>query len=216
MRTRTRNLTDNQNLDVYPSFTDLMANAFMIMSLLLLLALFQSFKLNQDLQKSNEKLKAANPIIIDEKSGNFKFQSGSAELSPDLKEYIEKKIIPDIEDILEEKKETIDFIQVIGHTDGVPVGKTGNLDQNVEKAAQNRVEVADLIPGSNADLALLRALAVVQELQKQKQFQNVKFRAYSAGQLYLSSGELAPLNRRDDETRRRIEIRFIPPIPSPK
>lgn len=209
MRIRTRNLTDNQNLDVYPSFTDLMANAFMIMSLLLLLALFQSFKLNQDLQKSNEKLKAANPIIIDEKSGNFKFESGSAELTPDLKDYIEKEIIPKIEKTLKEKSETIDFIQVIGHTDGVPVGKTGNLDQNVEKAAQNKVEVADLIPGSNADLALLRALAVVQELQKQ--FQDVKFRAYSAGQLYLDSGELAPLNRRDDETRRRIEIRFIPP-----
>jgi hypothetical protein len=41
--------------------------------------------------------------------------------------------------------------------------------------------------------------------------QNVEFRAYSAAQLYLPSGNLAPINRKPDETRRRIEIRFIPP-----
>lgn len=40
---------------------------------------------------------------------------------------------------------------------------------------------------------------------------HVQFRAYSAAQLYLASGELAPINRDADATRRRIEIRFIPP-----
>ena len=57
----------------------------------------------------------------------------------------------------------------------------------------------------------MRALAVVQELQEEEQFKNIKFRAYSAAQLYLPSGELAPANRQADENRRRIEIRFIPP-----
>lgn len=202
MRIRKRHSTENQNLDVFPSFTDLMANAFMIMSFLLLLALFQSFQLNQELQ-------AASPILIDEESGRFKFKSGSAELNPQLKEHIEATIIPQIENIIETKK--IDFIQVIGHTDGVPVGKRGDLDENLEKAGQNKIEVKKLIPGSNADLALLRALAVVQELQEQEQFKDVKFRAYSAAQLYLPSGELADLSRKDDPIRRRIEIRFIPP-----
>ena len=55
----------------------------------------------------------------------------------------------------------------------------------------------------------MRALAVVQELQKTG-LQNIEFRAYSAAQLYLPSGNLAPVNRKPDETRRRIEIRFIP------
>jgi hypothetical protein len=59
----------------------------------------------------------------------------------------------------------------------------------------------------------MRALAVIQEIQKEKSLENIKFRAYSAGQLYLSSGDLAPVNRMrmGDKTRRRIEIRFIPP-----
>ncbi|WP_066121620.1 OmpA family protein [Geminocystis sp. NIES-3709] len=202
LRSRSRNTTENQELDVFPSFTDLMSNAFMIMSLLLLLALFQSLELNRRLQ-------SATPIIIDEKSGNFKFKSGSAELNLYFKEYLNKQIIPQIEQIIQERD--IDFIQVIGHTDGQVLGLTGNLDQNLEKTAQNQLKVNQLNAGSNADLALMRALAVVQELQLNQDLKNVKFRAYSAAQLYLPSGELAPLNRQADETRRRIEIRFIPP-----
>lgn len=201
-RSRSRNVTENQDLDVFPSFTDLMSNAFMIMSFLLLLALFQSLELNRRLQ-------SATPIVIDEKSGNFKFKSGSAELTLDFQKYINTEIIPQIETIIKERE--IDFIQVIGHTDGQVLGLTGNLDQNLEKVAQNQLKVNQLNAGSNADLALMRALAVVQELQKKEEFKNVKFRAYSGAQLYLPSGELAPLNRQADETRRRIEIRFIPP-----
>jgi hypothetical protein len=202
VRSNRRNLTENQDLDVYPSFTDLMSNAFMIMSFLLLLALFQSLELNRRLQ-------SATPIVIDEKSGNFKFKSGSAELTTDFQKYINREILPQIEKIIEDRE--IDFIQVIGHTDGQVLGLTGNLDQNLEKVAKNQLNVQQLNPGSNSDLALMRALAVVQELQKKEEFKNVKFRAYSGAQLYLPSGELAPLNRQADETRRRIEIRFIPP-----
>ncbi|BAQ59725.1 hypothetical protein GM3708_130 [Geminocystis sp. NIES-3708] len=46
----------------------------------LLLALFQSLELNRKLQSTT-------PIIIDKKSGNFKFKSGSAELNKDLRQY---------------------------------------------------------------------------------------------------------------------------------
>lgn len=245
MRSPRRKIQENQDLDVYPSFTDLMSNAFMIMSFLLLLALFQSFQLKKStngnlnsitqkleeykrenstlknetkrLNKENNKLKQkieknlgnAQPIIIDEKSGKFKFESGKAELKPELKNYINQEITPQISKIIQERN--IDFIQVIGHTDGQVIEATGNLDKTLEKVAQNQIKVRDLKAGSNADLGLMRALAVVQELSKQKEFKNVKFRAYSAAQLYLPSGELAPLNRKEDETRRRIEIRFIPP-----
>lgn len=202
MRLRARKTTENEDLDVYPSFTDLMSNAFMIMSFLLLLALFKSLELNK-------KLQSATPIVIDEKSGKFKFQSGKAELKAELKEYINQEITTQISKIIQERN--IDFIQVIGHTDGQVIEATGNLDQNLEKVAQNQLQVSNLKAGSNADLALMRALAVVQELSKQPELKNVKFRAYSAAQLYLPSGELAPLNRQQNEERRRIEIRFIPP-----
>ncbi|MEL7409409.1 MAG: hypothetical protein AAFN00_21095, partial [Cyanobacteria bacterium J06558_2] len=107
----------------------------------------------------------------------------------------------------------IEFIQIIGHTDGQETNTNrfeSNLDKTLETAAQGKQPTADLTPGSNADLGLMRALAVVQELQNLG-LKNAKFRAYSAAQLYLSSGEPAPVDRQPDESRRRIEIRFIPP-----
>ena len=128
-----------------------------------------------------------------------------------MKKYVREKVIPEIEKTIKEKKGAIDFIQVIGHTDGQANNKVSNLDQNIEAIANGKNTINTLNPGSNADLGLMRALAVIQEIQKTKRFNNIKFRAYSAGQLYLSSGDLAPVNRKADETRRRIEIRFIPP-----
>jgi outer membrane protein OmpA-like peptidoglycan-associated protein len=202
---RKSQLQQNFDLEIFQTFTDLMSNAFMIMSFFFLLLLIQSFQINKKLQR----LQAASPLIIDEKSGQFKFKSGSAELSPALKQYIAKNIIPQVEEIIKDRE--IDFIQVIGHTDGQGVGTVSNLDKNLEKVAKSQEVVVNLQPGSNTDLGLMRALAVVQELERTGRLKKVKFRAYSAAQLYLPSGELAPVSRTSDENRRRIEIRFIPP-----
>lgn len=179
-----------------------MSNAFMIISFFLLLVLLQALELNKRLQ-------AASPIIIDERSGEFKFKSGSAELTPELSSYIDTKIVPKIEAIARERE--IDFIQVIGHTDGQEINQTSNLDSSLEEVAKGRQPVTKLKPGSNSDLGLMRALSVVRELEKTSDLQNIQFRAYSAAQLYLKTGELAPRDRAPDENRRRIEIRFIPP-----
>ena len=209
MSRRTYYRDEDKSVDVYPAFTDLMSNAFMILSLFLLLRLFQSHNLISKLEEANRKLQTATPIVIDEKSGKFKFQSGSAELNPALKTYIRQRIIPAIETITKDRE--IDFIQVIGHTDGQGIQKTSNLDKNIESVASRKQSVKMLVPGSNTDLGLMRALAVVQEIESTGKLKNVKFRAFSAGQLYLPSGKLAAVNRDADASRRRIEIRFIPP-----
>lgn len=211
--------TTTESNSIYQSFTDLMSNAFMILCLLLLLVLFQSQKLNQDLKTANKRLQSASPIIIDESSGKFKFKSGSAELNPQFKQHISNTIVPQIKTNLENRE--IDFIQIIGHTDGQGNNPNSNLDQILEKVARGTQPVSKLTAGSNADLGLMRALAVVQELQSNDELKdllnkNLKFQAYSAAQLYLpgkdqDGNSLAPVNRQPDETRRRIEIRFIPP-----
>lgn len=206
---RTRLKNQSEPLSIYPAFTDLMSNAFMILSLFLLLALVESQRLNYQLQEAVQKLQSAAPILIDEQSGQFTFTPNSAELSPQLKQYIFTKIIPAIEENI--KKHDIDFVQVIGHTDGQEINSNGNLDKQLENVALGQQSVKKLIPGSNTDLGLMRALAVVQEIERTGRLKNVKFRAYSAAQLYLPSGHLAQLNREDNPTRRRIEIRFIPP-----
>jgi len=199
---------ETDEVNIFQAFTDLMSNAFMIMSLFLLILLFQAQNLNKKAEELNKRLQSATPIIIDERSGNFQFKSGSAELTPQLKKYINMEVAPQIEAIVKERE--IDFIQVIGHTDGQKTDSKGNLDGVLEQVAQGKESVTKLKAGSNADLALMRALAVIQEL-KNTGLQNVKFRAYSAAQLYLPSGELAPIDRDANQTRRRIEIRFIPP-----
>ncbi len=193
---------DNEELQVFQAFTDLMSNAFMILSFFLILALFHVSNLNRRLQ-------SATPIVIDEKSGNFTFVSKSAALTPELRQYILTSVIPTIQKTV--KSHDIDFVQIIGHTDGAEISGVGNLDREMETVANGKDKVDKLYPGSNTDLGLMRALAVVQEIQKTGQLPDVKFRAYSAGQLYLPSGELAKIDRTDNDSRRRIEIRFIPP-----
>ena len=200
--------TNSEANGIFQSFADLMSNAFMILCFLLLLVLFQSQKLNQELKEANKRLQSASPIVIDENSGKFKFKSGSAELNPQLASYIVEEISPTIKNILRSRE--IDFIQVIGHTDGQGTKQNSNLDRVLETVAQGSQPVSRLSAGSNADLGLMRALAVVQKLESSG-LKNVEFRAYSAAQLYLPSGNLATVNRKPDETRRRIEIRFIPP-----
>lgn len=209
MRKRSLYIRNQESVNIFQSFTDLMSNAFMILCLFLILALFQSHKLNRHLIEANQRLQSASPIVIDEQSGKFKFKSGSAELNLELEKYIQNQIIPAIKTTIASKE--IEFIQVIGHTDGQGINQNSNLDKTIEKVALGNISVSKLLPGSNADLGLMRALAVVQEIQKTKGMENVEFRAYSAAQLYLPSGKLAPVDRDADETRRRIEIRFIPP-----
>jgi len=199
----------SESLEVFPAFTDLMSNAFMILSLFLLLALIESYRLNYNLAKANERLQSATPILIDEKSGKFSFTSNSAKLSPQLKKYINEEKIPEIQTVLQ--KHDIDFIQVIGYTDSQEISRMGNLDKKLEKVAFNQEKVDVLIPGSNADLGLMRALAIIQEVEKSGKIKDIRFQAYSAAQLYDQKGNLIKFDRKDNAKLRRIEIRFIPP-----
>ena len=52
MRKRSRTLETPEEINIWPSFTDLMANAFMILSVLLLLALFRSLFLKSTAEQT--------------------------------------------------------------------------------------------------------------------------------------------------------------------
>jgi len=275
MKRKLRNYEATESLNVWPSFTDLMANAFMIISLFLLLALFKSLflkyaadqseqnlsdterqvrllqreiatlenelgestsdvrqlnkasaDLRQLLLRSNEKsqsqvdvlqseirrLKSAPPVVVIQDSGGFQFDSGSASLPANLKNYITMDLVDRIERISQQRN--LYVVEIIGHTDGQVNFGGGNLDQQLEEVAQGKRSVENLKPGSNADLGLMRALEVVKQLQTVQEqtgrLKGVQFRPYSAAQLQLPSGEFADPNRNPDANRRRIEIRFSP------
>ena len=244
MRKRPRQIDFDEELNVWSAFTDLMSNAFMILLLFLLIAILKSVffqstsnasqdevvKLYQQLatlqknikqknkeinrlQKQTKNLKSP-PLIIIEDSPERNFKSGSAQLSPGLRSFIETKLVNQIED--NTKKYPGYIIDIIGHTDGqINAGSSSNLDTLLEKVAMGKEPISRLQPGSNADLGLMRALAVVkvlQDMQKKGKLKGLKFRAYSAAQLFLPQQRgYAPSNRNSDITRRRIEIRFTPP-----
>lgn len=156
-------------------------------------------------------------IPLKETSG-FKFESGKTDLSLEFKNNFRKEILPEISKYFEQYE--VNLIEVIGHTDGqhLSQGRLSNLDNrlpefDLDNASQ--AEVMSLTSGSNADLGLVRALAVAQFISKELKstqyasLRGVKCRAYSAAQLISPKTNLvegAPVM--EDRNRRRIELRF--------
>jgi flagellar motor protein MotB len=209
MRHRSRFIESNEDLNIWPAFTDLMSNAFMILILFLSLSI-----INYLMSKAAWETKTPTgvpPILVIEDEGAYRFASGSAEIPPKMEIYIRNKIVAEIE--RNTKRYGINVVELIGHTDGQANGSgTSNLDINLEKVANANLPVRNLMAGSNADLGLMRALAVVRLLRdiqtKNGRLKGLTFRAYSAAQLILPHGDFAPVDRTPDATRRRIEIRF--------
>ncbi|PPS45192.1 flagellar motor protein [Chroococcidiopsis sp. TS-821] len=201
-----------EELNVWSAFTDLMSNTFMIAMLFLLLALVKGAIAQTEVAEIQTP-KSPPPILVIEDEGAYRFASGSAEIPPIMNAYINNKIVPEIE--RNTKEYQINVVEIIGHTDGQGNGNAAsNLDQNLEKVANGSIPVRQLKAGSNADLGLMRALAVVkvlQDVQSKGKLKGLKFRAYSAAQLILPNGNFASVNRQPDATRRRIEIRFTRP-----
>lgn len=207
MSRRNERYSNEEDLNVFQAFTDLMSNAFMIIIFLLFFSILQIPPVKKESQSAKKDMQSTSPIIIDEKSSGFMFPSGSADLTPELRKYIQLNVTPAIQKATEQGN--IDFIQIIGHTDSQGISNASNLDAKLTSAAIGNEKINALKAGSNTDLGLMRAIAVVQFLNTKK-LGKVKFRAYSAGQLYSPSGELAKIDPGEDASRRRIEIRFIP------
>ncbi|CAD5951447.1 hypothetical protein PCC9214_02581 [Planktothrix tepida] len=235
MRRPTQIKNSSEDLNVWQAFTDLMSNAFLIMSLFLLLAIVKSSLLTSNSKEKDQKIKGleltvgslkneierlkAPPVIVikdsdrDAQGRSLKFETGKADLPEGLRIFIEGNVVEKLEEFSKVYQGYV--VDVIGHTDGQETfNPASNLDQILEQVAQGNQPVKNLKPGSNADLGLMRSLAVVKKLQaiqEQGRLKGLKFRAYSAAQLFLPSGQYASQNRASDETRRRIEIRFTPP-----
>ena len=169
------------------------------------------------------------PILNLPEAEGFRFDSGSAELSQDFSRRLETDILPKLNRYCLQYETQIDTLEIIGHTDGQAVsgrvGRGSNLDEKLHPGV-DMAENAGLQFGSNADLGLLRALAVAHRIrlaQAQGRLARVDVRAYSAGQLilpdHLAAAGDAPVAVAEfgDNERRRIEIRLtkLRPVPTP-
>lgn len=148
------------------------------------------------------------PSINLEDSSKYRFASGSFSLTADFKSALRNEAMPMI-------RQTIrcfgsDSIELVGHTDGTPAGGASNLDRLLSGGAGPST-LQRLNAGSNADLGLLRALAVKTEIQSLlgKEGSGISYRALSAGSLIGTNGSIDPAGNKNDGSRRRIEIRFF-------
>lgn len=208
-------INESEEVNIWSAFTDLMSNAFMIILLLFFMVIVTTKVKIAELSANNQ---GTPPLIEIRDNENFRFLPNSAQISSRMEKYIKDEIVRLIDE--NTQKYNINLVEIIGHTDEQAIGNAAsNLDNNLETAAKSTTATTNidtlLKAGSNADLGLMRSLAVVKLLQKiqiqENKMKNVKFRPYSAAQLILPNGDLAnpPEGMREsDNGRRRIEIRF--------
>lgn len=188
----------------------------------------------EHLEKENQELKKNNTnIVIAENRPEFKFEPGSPVISSKFSAALRVRI-PDrngefndppflrIATEIISRQERVDTLEVIGHTDGVPLSTLGNLDQRLPDLLAGELGGSRrLSAGSNNDLGLLRALALKQEWGEfvetyepstdREILQRINLRCYSAGQTILPVQEANPKPdsfRRNDPSARRIEMRL--------
>jgi flagellar motor protein MotB len=156
-------------------------------------------------EKSNKKGKWPPFISLSEADGYF-FESGSAQLKPDFARALKTTTLDRLLQIVRDYD--VDVIEVIGHTDEVPMVGASNLDRTLIPAMNGRLPVSVLKPTDNAGLAMARATSVARVLRADSRLKGVTILPLSGAQMIEPIDKLADGHSAgDDRQRRRIEIR---------
>ena len=146
------------------------------------------------------------PIIVLSDSAEFRFRSGSSEMSEAFRAALDEQVVPQI--VKEAKEHGLNLIEVVGHTDEVPLGGKGSsLDFGLIPWLRNGTGPR-LVPADNVGLGMARAAAVAGYLWGNESFRDLHIVALSAGQTILQEGTVSAGQPGRDANRRRIEIRF--------
>lgn len=150
------------------------------------------------------------PPIISLDGNRYRFEIGSAEITPEFQTYLEDEAAGTIAGLL--KQYNANVIEIVGHTDEQVIQpnieKTSNLDL-LAIPAVNGTPGVRLVPVDNAGLGLARAIEVARVLRGQPELAGMKVVPLSAGQLMRKGDVLSPGGGEalNDPDRRRIEIR---------
>lgn len=199
-------------------------------------------ELKKRLEEKNAQIIAANlllkkkapPIIEMADVTTMSFEPGSAALDVDFEENLKSKYFPQFVRILEEY-DVVDTIEIIGHTDRTPVsserktkhryerGVESSLDRDLTAVLLGGMSANNISQGSNADLGLMRSLAIqrawkdwISNLPVSSRIKNITIRTYSAAFAVLPgippSDNTTEAGRKQielfDKASRRIEVRF--------
>jgi Flagellar motor protein len=147
------------------------------------------------------------PFFSLSEAGGYYFESGKATLRPDFVTKLDSDIIPLLKTYIDDY--AVDVVEVIGHTDEVPMAGQSNLDSLLIAASRNLVPTEQLRSTDNAGLAMARAVAVVRILRADKRLNGVTILPLSGAQLIVPVDQAADGSANgSDQKRRRIEIRL--------
>ncbi len=147
------------------------------------------------------------PFFSLSEAGGYFFDSGKATLRPEFERNLESQVIPMLARSVEDYD--VDVVEVIGHTDEVPMSGRSNLDSALIQASIGRVPVGALRSTDNAGLAMARAVAVVHLLRADPRLRRVSILPLSGAQMIVPVDHVADGTAgSDDQRRRRIEIRL--------
>lgn len=147
------------------------------------------------------------PFVSLSEAGGYYFDSGKATLRPEFEQNLRSQVIPML------ARNLIDYdvnvIEVIGHTDEVPMVGTSNLDHKLVAASAGRFPINGLRSTDNAGLAMARAVAVVRILRADPRLKDAAILPLSGAQMIVPIDKMADgTATASDQRRRRIEIRL--------
>ena len=152
-------------------------------------------------------------IVLSEVSRRFRFASGDATLSQQFERALRRQVVPLLE--REARRARCDRVEVVGHTDGVPLGvaRRSNLDRHLMEAMGSMAgPKRPLSAGDNAGLGMMRAVAVMRFLRQEQARGRLdmirQILPYSAAQAIAPGDRVAEDDRRPVAARRRIELRL--------
>lgn len=147
------------------------------------------------------------PFFNLSEEGGYYFDTGKATLRPEVKLKLEREVIPRLRRMVAEYD--VDVVEVVGHTDEVPMTGASNLDQFLIPASENTVPVSKLGSTDNAGLAIARAVSVVSLLRASPELKGLTILPLSGAQMILPGDRLADGSAtQSDQSRRRIELRL--------
>ncbi|MBA4751339.1 MAG: hypothetical protein H2055_03810 [Sphingopyxis sp.] len=147
------------------------------------------------------------PFVSLSEAGGYYFDSGKATLRPEFQRNLSAKVVPMLARNLVDYD--VDVIEVIGHTDEVPMVGQSNLDAVLVAASAGRFPIAELRSTDNAGLAMARAVAVVRVLRADPRLARAAILPLSGAQMIVPVDRMADGSARaSDQRRRRIEIRL--------
>lgn len=151
------------------------------------------------------------PIITMSEADGFFFESGSALITPEFESKLRAGIVEDLISIGESYD--VDIIEVIGHTDEVPIRAeariSSNLDRQLIEWLNSDAVDSPLVAYDNVGLGMARAATVAKILADTRAGKTFTILVLSAGPTITTDEFLATGDGPNSaEERRRIEVRM--------